>query len=138
MYFWDFLNFQLRFVISIYFWPDTEVWLDSNLVLVLTQLMLWCVRVERRCLHARAEGLQLMVEVLGGFRQNQGGVQAGVPDAAETQWNLLHQVVHRVALHVHRLVRVEVDARLRDGQDAKAGASQPRDGHQVMGPYSVT
>lgn len=32
--------FQLRFVISIYFWPDTEVWLDSNLVLVLTQLML--------------------------------------------------------------------------------------------------
>lgn len=90
------------------------------------------------CLHAHAEGLQLTVEVLGRFWQNQAGVQAGVPDTAEAQWNLLDQVMHRVALHAHRLVRIKVDALLRDGQDTKTGASQPRDGHQIMGPYSVT
>lgn len=90
------------------------------------------------CLHAHAEGVQLAVEVLGGFRQNQAGIQTRVPDTAEAQWNLLDQVMDWVAFHEHRLVRIEVDALLRDGQDTKAGASQPRDGHQVMGPHSVT
>lgn len=90
------------------------------------------------CLHAHAEGVQLTVEVLGGFGQNQAGIQARVPDTAKAQWNLLDQVMDRVTLHAHRLVRIEVDALLRDGQDAKTGASQPRDGHQVVGPYSVT
>lgn len=78
------------------------------------------------------------MEVLGGFGQNQAGIQARVPDTAEAQWNLLYQVMYRVALHAHRLVWIKVDALLRDGQDAKTRASQPRDGHQVMGPYSVT
>lgn len=89
-------------------------------------------------LHAGAEGAQLAVEVLGGFRQNHGGVQAGVPDAAEAQRNLLHQVVDRVTLHVEGLVRVEVHTLLRDGEDAQAGAAQAGDGHQVMGPHGVT
>ena len=92
----------------------------------------------RPCLHAHAEGVQLAVEVLGGFGQDQAGIQAGVPDAAEAQGNLLDQVMDRVALHAHRLVRIEVDALLRDGQDAKTGTPQARDGHQVMGPHSVT
>lgn len=87
------------------------------------------------CLHAHAEGVQLAVEVLGGFGQIQAG---GVPPAAEAQRDLLHQVVERIALHAHVLVRVEVDALLGDGQDTKAGAPQSRDGHQVMGPNSVT
>lgn len=78
------------------------------------------------------------MEVLGGFGQNQAGIQAGVPDAAEAQRDLLDQVVHRVALHAHRLVWIEVDALLGNGQDAETGASQPRDGHQVMGPHSIT
>lgn len=79
-----------------------------------------------------------MVEVLGGFRQNQAGVQAGVPDPAEAQRDLFDQVEQRVALHAHGLVRIEFDALFRDGQDAKARASQSRDGHQIMGPYGVT
>lgn len=94
--------------------------------------------VGRPCLHAHAEGVELAVEVLGGFRQHHGGIQARVPDTAEAQRHLLDQVVDWVTLHVHRLVRVEVDALLRHGQDTETGASQPRDGHQVMGPHSVT
>lgn len=90
------------------------------------------------CLHAHAEGVQLAVEVLGGFRQNQAGIQDRVPDTAEAQRYLLDQIMDRVALHAHRLVWIEVDALLGDSQDTKTGASQPRDGHQVMGPYSVT
>ena len=90
------------------------------------------------CLHAHAEGVQLAVEVLGGFRQNQAGIQARVPDTTEAQWHLLDQVVNWVALHAHWLVWVEVDALLRDSQDTKTWATQPRDGHQVMWPYSVT
>lgn len=82
--------------------------------------------------------MQLAVEVLGRFGQNQAGIQARVPHTAEAQRNLLDQVMDRVTLHAHGLVRIEVDALLGDGQDAKTGASQPRDGHQVMGPYSVT
>lgn len=78
------------------------------------------------------------MEVLGGLGQNQAGVQARVPDAAEAQGHLLDQVVDRVALHAHRLVRVEVDALLGDGQDAEAGAPQAGDGHQIVGPDSVT
>lgn len=92
----------------------------------------------RPCLHAHAEGLQLVVEVLGGFWQNQAGVQAGVPDTAEAQRDLFDQVEQRVTLHAHRLVRIEFDALFRDGQDAKARASQSWDGHQIMGPYGVT
>lgn len=84
------------------------------------------------CLHAHAEGVQLAVEVLGGLRQNQAGIQARVPHTAEAQRNLLDQVMDRVALHAHGLVRIKVDALLRNGQDAETGASQPRDGHQVM------
>lgn len=94
--------------------------------------------VGRPCLHAHAEGVQLTVEVLGWFGQNQTGIQARVPDPAEAQWHLLDQVVDWVALHAHRLVWVKVDALLRHGQDTETGASQPRDGHQVMGPHSVT
>lgn len=78
------------------------------------------------------------MEVLRGFRQNQAGIQAGVPDAAEAQRDLLDQVVHWVALHAHRLVWIKVDALLRDSQDTETGASQPRDRHQVMGPDSIT
>lgn len=89
------------------------------------------------CLHAHAEGVQLAVEVLGRFRQNQVGIQAWVPDATQAQGNLLDQVVDRVALHVHRLVRVKVDALLGHSQDTETGASEPRDGHQVMGPHCV-
>lgn len=93
---------------------------------------------EHGCLHACAEGLHLVVEMQGGFHQNQRRVQAGLPHTAETQRNLLHQVMQRVALDVHRQDRVEVDARLRDGQLAETGAPQPGNGHQVMGPYDVT
>lgn len=82
--------------------------------------------------------MQLAVEVLGGLGQNQAGIQAGVPDAAEAQRNLLHQIVHRVALNAHRLVGIEVDALLGDGEGTEAGAPQPGDGHQIMGPNSVT
>lgn len=94
--------------------------------------------VGRPCLHAHAEGVQLAVEVLGGFGQNQAGIQAGVPDATQAQRHLLDQVVDRVALHAHGLVRVEVDALLGHGQDAEVGASQPGDGHQVVRPHGVT
>lgn len=90
------------------------------------------------CLHAHAEGVQLMVEVLGGFWQNLVGVQAGVPDTAEAQRDLFDQVEQRVALHAHRLVRIIFHAFFGDGQDAEARASQSRDGHQIMGPYDVT
>lgn len=96
------------------------------------------VRFAAPCLHPHAEGLQLAVEVLGGLGQNPAGVQAGVPDTAEAQGDLLHQVVDRVSLHVQGLVRVEVDALLGDGQDAEAGAAESGDGHQVVGPHSVT
>ena len=75
------------------------------------------------CLHAHAESLQLTVELLGGFGQNQARIQARVPDAAEAQRDLLDQVVDRVAFQAHRLVGVKVDALLRDGQDAKTGTS---------------
>ena len=88
-------------------------------------------------LHARAEGVHLPVEVLCGLRQHQVGVQAGMPDAAQAQGHLLHQVVNWVPLHVRPLVGVEVDALLGHGQDAQAGAPQPRDGHQVVGPDGV-
>lgn len=90
------------------------------------------------CLHPHAEGVQLAVEVLGGLGQNSAGVQARVPDTTQTQRNLLHQVMDRVSLHVQGLVRIEVDALFRDGQDTKAGAAESRDRHQVMGPHSVT
>ncbi len=90
------------------------------------------------CLHASAEGVQLAVEVLGGFGQNQAGIHARVPATAKAPRNLLDQVLDRVALHAHRLVWVEVDALLGDGQDAKTGTPQSRDGHQVMGPHGVT
>lgn len=79
-----------------------------------------------------------MMEVLGGFGQKHAGIQARLPDTAEAQRNLLHQVVDWVALYAHRLVWIKVDALLRDGQDTEAGASQSGDGHQVMGPHSVT
>ena len=75
---------------------------------------------------------------MGGFGQNQAGIQARVPDTGEAQRNLLDQVMDRVAIHAHCLVRIKVDALLRDGQDAKVGATQPRDGHQIMGPNGVT
>lgn len=89
-------------------------------------------------LHARAEGLHLVVELQGGLCQNQPRVKAGLPHAAETQRDLLHQVMQRVALDVHGQEGVEVDARLRDGQFAETRASESGDGHQVMGPYDVT
>lgn len=82
--------------------------------------------------------MQLAVEVLGGLRQNPAGVQARVPDTTQAQRNLLHQVMDRVSLHVQGLVRIEVDALFRDGEDTKAGAAESRDRHQVMGPHSVT
>lgn len=71
------------------------------------------------CLHAPAEGVQLVLEVLGRFTQNQAGIEARVPDAAEAQRNLLDQVLDRVALHTHRLVWVKVDALFGDSQDTK-------------------
>lgn len=61
-----------------------------------------------------------------------------MPDAAQAQGDLLDQVEQRVALHAHRLVWIEFDALLGDGEVAKVGASQSRDGHQIMGPYDVT
>ena len=88
-------------------------------------------------LHARAEGVHLPVEVLRGLRQHQVGVKAVVPDAAQAQGHLLDQVVNGVPLHVRPLVGVEVDALLGNGQDTQAGAPQPRDGHQVVGPDGV-
>lgn len=68
-------------------------------------------------LHARTEGVHLTVEMLGGLRQDQVGVQAGVPDTAQTQGHLLDKVVDGVALDVRPLVGVEFDALLRHGQD---------------------
>lgn len=79
-----------------------------------------------------------MVELQTGLDQNQGSVQAGLPHAAETQRNLLHQVMQGVALDVHGEKGIEVDARLRDGQLAEARAPESGDGHQVMGPNDVT
>lgn len=61
-----------------------------------------------------------------------------MPDTAEAQRDLFDQVEQRVALHAQGLVRIEFDALFGDGQDAKAGAAQSRDGHQIMGPYGVT
>ena len=81
--------------------------------------------------------MHLTVEVLRGLRQHQAGVQAGVPDAAQPQRHLLHQVVDWVPLHVRPLVGVEVDALLGHGQDTQAGAPQTGDGHQVVGPDGV-
>lgn len=89
-------------------------------------------------LHAHAEGMQFTVEVLGGFGQNQAGIQTRVPDAAEAQRNLLDEVVDRVAFHANRLVWVEVNALLRDSHDTETGTSQSRDSNQVVGPHSVT
>ena len=60
-----------------------------------------------------------------------------MPDAAQAQGHLLDQVVNGVPLHVRPLVGVEVDALLGNGQDTQAGAPQPRDGHQVVGPDGV-
>lgn len=53
------------------------------------------------CLHAHAEGVQLTVEVLGGFGQNQARIQAGVPDTPQAQRHLLNQVVDWVTFHAH-------------------------------------
>ena len=82
--------------------------------------------------------MQLAVEVLGGFGQDQARIQARVPDTAEAQRDLLDQVMDRVAFHADWLVWVKVDALFRHGEDAKTGASQPRDGYQVVGPDGVT
>lgn len=123
---------QFSFPAHIWVWWSCLTW---------TGLVWSGQRFNRRvfpCLHARAEGVQLMVEVLGGLWQNLVGVQAGVPDTAEAQRDLLDQVEQRVALHAHRLVRIILDALFGDGQDAEARASQSRDGHQIMGPYDVT
>lgn len=90
------------------------------------------------CLNAHTEGIQLMMEMLGGFGQNHTGIQARVPDTAKAQRNLFDQVMYRVSLCVQGLIWVKVEALLRDGQDTKTGTSQSRDSHQVMGPDSVT
>ncbi len=88
-------------------------------------------------LHARAETLHLTVEVLSGFVQDHAVVYGGMPDAAQAQGHLLDQVVDGVALDVHRLVRVKVDALFGHLQDFEIGPTQARDGHQVVRPHSV-
>lgn len=141
MWFIDCFNIQLSLV---WFTQFLGLVYSSNMTclvlsgLVLAQFRLCYVGFCHPGLHALAEGVQLVVEVLGGLGHNQTGIQARVPDATEAQWNLLDQIVDRVALHAHRLVGVKVDALLRHRQDAKIGTSKPRDGHQVMGPHSVT
>lgn len=124
--------------LGLWVWRTGLGWLLglSGLILTPVSAVTGCICLP--CLHAHAEGVQLAVEVLGGLGQNQARVPAGVPGAAQAQRDLLDQVVERVALHADRLVRVKVDALLRHGQDAQAGASQPGDGHQVVGPDDVT
>lgn len=89
-------------------------------------------------LHARAEAQHLAVEVLSGLVQDDAVVYGGTPGAVQAQGHLLYQIVDGVALDVHRLVRVEVDALFRHLQDFEVGATQTRNGHEVVRPHGVT
>lgn len=51
--------------------------------------------------HAFTEALHLVVELKGGLTEDHAVIEGRVPDATQTQGNLLHHVVNRVALNEH-------------------------------------
>lgn len=89
-------------------------------------------------LHASAEALHLAVEVLSGLVQDDAVVYRGMPSAVQAQGHLLHQIVDGVTFDVHRLIWVEVDAFFGNLQDFEVGATQARNGHEVVGPHGVS